>query len=220
MHWWAQQHKKAWTIDVSHIIGTYGHPTWTSTEENSGGWSEHPLHGKEKPFHNIQPSEEHSPGGRHCHCQSLQSREDFMRANTDGSPQGANKARLDLAKKHLKKPDHFWKSILWMAEIKFNLHQNDEKKKVWRRLGTAHDPKHKTSSVKHGGAVWWHERAWLPVALGYWCSVMWQKKQDEFWYRDILSAQIQPNATKLIGRHFIVQMEMTQNIQQKQPRRF
>ncbi len=33
-------------------------------EDNSGGWSEDPLHGKEKPFHNIQPSEEHSPGGR------------------------------------------------------------------------------------------------------------------------------------------------------------
>ncbi len=33
-------------------------------ENNSGGWSEDPLHGKEKPFHNIQPSEEYSPGGR------------------------------------------------------------------------------------------------------------------------------------------------------------
>ncbi len=47
-HWWAQQQKKA----------------WTSTEDNSGGWLENPLHGKEKPFHNIQPREEHSPGGR------------------------------------------------------------------------------------------------------------------------------------------------------------
>ncbi len=41
MHWWAQQHKKA----------------QTSMEDNSGGWSEDPLHGKEKHFHNIQPSE-------------------------------------------------------------------------------------------------------------------------------------------------------------------
>ncbi len=47
-HWWAQQHKKA----------------WTSAEDNSGGWSEDPLHGKKKLFHNIQPREEHSPGGR------------------------------------------------------------------------------------------------------------------------------------------------------------
>ncbi len=90
--------------------------------------------------------------------------------------------QIRLPKKHLKKPDHVWKSILWTAEIKINLYQNDGKKKVWRRLGTAHDPKHTTSSVKHGGAVWWHEHEWLPVALGYWCLVtMWQKKPDEFW---------------------------------------
>ncbi len=37
-----------------------------------------------------------------CCCQSLQSREDFTRANTEGSPQGANKARWDFdKKKHL-----------------------------------------------------------------------------------------------------------------------
>ncbi len=41
MHWWAQQHKKA----------------WTSTEDNSCGWSENHLRAKEKPFHNIQPRE-------------------------------------------------------------------------------------------------------------------------------------------------------------------
>ncbi len=88
-----------------------------------------------------------------CHCQSLQSREDFTRAITEGSLQGAIKARLDFAKKHLKKPDHFWKSILWTVEIKMNLYQNDGRKKVWKRLGAAHDPKRTTSSVKHGGAV-------------------------------------------------------------------
>ncbi len=48
MHWWVQQHKK----------------TWTSTEDNIGGWSDNPLHGKEKAFHNIQPSEKHSPGAQ------------------------------------------------------------------------------------------------------------------------------------------------------------
>ncbi len=47
-HWWAQQHNWA----------------WTSTVDNSGGWSDDLLHGKEKLFHNIQPREEHSPGGR------------------------------------------------------------------------------------------------------------------------------------------------------------
>ncbi len=28
-------------------------------EDKSGGWSENPLHGKEKPFHNIQPKDKH-----------------------------------------------------------------------------------------------------------------------------------------------------------------
>ena len=32
-----------------------------------------------------------------------------------------------------------------------NLYQNDGKRRIWRRKGTAHDPKHTTSSVKHGG---------------------------------------------------------------------
>ncbi len=34
-----------------------------------------------------------------------------------------------LPKKNLKKPDHFWKSILWTAGIKINLYQNDGGKK-------------------------------------------------------------------------------------------
>ncbi|CAJ0938076.1 unnamed protein product, partial [Ranitomeya imitator] len=80
-------------------------------------------------------------------------------------------ARVKFAEKHLKKPAQFWKSILWTDETKINLYQNDGKKKVWRRKGTAHDPRHTTSSVKHGGG------------------------------------NIQPNAAKLIGRRFIVQMD-------------
>ncbi len=60
---------------------------------------EDPLHGKEKPFHNIQPSDEHSIGGR---CVTVKvHNQDFKRANTEGSPQGANKARLDFAKKNI-----------------------------------------------------------------------------------------------------------------------
>ncbi len=34
------------------------------SEDSSSGWSEDSLHGKEKPFHNIQPREENTPGGR------------------------------------------------------------------------------------------------------------------------------------------------------------
>ncbi len=56
-----------------------------STEDNSGGRSENPLHGKVKPFHNIQPSEEHSPGGRRVtvkvYNQEKTSREQIQRVH-------------------------------------------------------------------------------------------------------------------------------------------
>ena len=71
------------------------------------------------------------------------------------------KARLDFAKKHLKKPSEFWKNFLWTDETKIILCQNDGKKKVWRRRGRAHDQNHTTSSVKPGrGSV----IAWACIA--------------------------------------------------------
>ena len=63
------------------------------------------------------------------------------------------KARLEFAKQHLKKPSQFWNNILWTDDTKINLYQSDGKRRVWRRKGTAHDPKYTTSSVKHGGSV-------------------------------------------------------------------
>ncbi len=88
--------------------------------------------------------------------------------------------QIRLCQKTSKKPDHFCKCILWKAEFKINL--NDGKKKVWRRLGTAHDAKHITSSVKHGGAVWWHEHGfqWHWVTGVYWRRDRRQKQPDEF----------------------------------------
>ncbi|MEE6490394.1 hypothetical protein FKM82_015869 [Ascaphus truei] len=57
-------------------------------------------------------------------------------------------------------PAEFSNSIVWTDETKINLYQNDGRKKEWRRLGIAHDPKHTTSSVKHGGSV----MAWACMA--------------------------------------------------------
>ena len=122
------------------------------------------------------------------------------------------KARIDFAKKHLKKPAQFWNSILWTDETKINLYQNDGKKKVWRRIGTAHDPKHTTSSVKHGGGS---VMAWACMASNGTGSLVFiddvtkdrSSQMNSEVYRDILSAQIQPNAAKLIGLHFTVQMD-------------
>lgn len=122
------------------------------------------------------------------------------------------KARLDFAKKHLKKPAQFWKNILWTDETKINLYQNDGKRKVWRRRGTAHDPKHTTSSVKHGGGS---VMAWACMAASGTGSLVFiddvtqdrSRRMNSEVFRDILCAQIQPNAAKLIGRRFILQMD-------------
>lgn len=121
-------------------------------------------------------------------------------------------ARLDFAKKHLNKPAQFWKSVLWTDETKINLYQNDWKKKVWRKKGTAHDPKHTTSSVKHGGGS---VMAWACMASKGTGSLVFiddittdkSSRMNSQVCRNILSAQIQPNAAELIGRRFTVQMD-------------
>ncbi|KAG2462898.1 TCB1 transposase, partial [Polypterus senegalus] len=122
------------------------------------------------------------------------------------------KARLDFAKEHLKKPAQFWKNILWTDETKINLYQNDGKKKVWRRRGTALYPKHTTSSVKHGGGS---VMAWACMAASGTGTLVFiddvtqdrSSRMNSEVFRDILSAQIQLNAVKLIGQHFMIQMD-------------
>ncbi len=122
------------------------------------------------------------------------------------------KARLEFAKRHLKKPSQFWNNILWTDETKINLYQSDGKRRVWRRKGTAHDPKHTTSSVKHGGGS---VMAWACMAASGTGSLVFiddvtadkSSRMNSEVFRVILSAHIQPNASELIGRRFTVQME-------------
>lgn len=57
-----------------------------------------------------------------------------MNVNMDISQQGAQKNQVRL------EPDQLYKNILCTDEPKMNLsYQNDGKRKVWRRKGTAHD---------------------------------------------------------------------------------
>ena len=48
-------------------------------------------------------------------------------------------------------PQMFWNKVLWTDETKINLYQRDGKAKVKGKKESAHDPKHRRSSVKHGG---------------------------------------------------------------------
>jgi len=78
-------------------------------------------------------------------------------------------------------------------------------------LDTAHDPKHKTSSEKHGGGS-----VWLPVAMDHWCLLMMYEedrssRMDYEVYRNILSTQIQPNAAKLVRSALRYRWTMIQN---------
>ena len=122
------------------------------------------------------------------------------------------KTRLEFAKQHLKKPLQFWNNILWTDETKINLYQNDGKRRVWRRKGTAYDPKHTTSSVKHGGGS---VMAWACMAANGTGSLVFiddvtadkSSRMNSEVFRAILSAHIQPNASELIGRRFTVQMD-------------
>uniref|UniRef100_A0A8C5Q1T4 Transposase n=1 Tax=Leptobrachium leishanense TaxID=445787 RepID=A0A8C5Q1T4_9ANUR len=120
------------------------------------------------------------------------------------------KARLEFAKQHLTKPSQFWNKILWTDETKINLYQSDGKRRVWRRKGTAHDPKHTTSSVKHGGGS---VMAWACMAANGTGSLVFidvtdkSSRMNSEVFQAILSAHIQPNAAELIGRRFTVQMD-------------
>ncbi len=135
------------------------------------------------------------------------------------------KARLEFAKRHLKKPSQFWNNILWTDETKINLYQSDGKRRVWRRKGTAHDPKHTTSSVKHGGGS---VMAWACMAASGTGSLVFiddvtadkSSRMNSEVFRAILSAHIQPNASELIDGASQCRWTMTQSILQKQPKSF
>ncbi|TKS81341.1 Transposable element [Collichthys lucidus] len=135
------------------------------------------------------------------------------------------KTRLEFAKQHLKKPSQFWNNNLWTDETKINLYQSDGKRRVWRKKGTAHDPKHTTSSVKHGGGS---VMAWACMAANGTGSLLLiddvtadkSSRMNSEVFRAIVSVHIQPNASELIGRHFTVQMDNDPKHTAKAPKKF
>ena len=80
---------------------------------------------------------------------------------------------------------------------------------MWRKKGTANDPKHTTSSVKLGGGG---VMAWACMAvsrtapLNFNDDLMYDgsSRMNLEGYKIILATNIQENATKLIRKHFIL----------------
>ncbi len=65
--------------------------------------------------------------------------EDFMNKSTEATPEDANHS---LARRIGDEPQKFWDKVLWSDFMD----QSDGKAKVWRKKGSAHDPKHTSSS--------------------------------------------------------------------------
>ncbi len=120
-------------------------------------------------------------------------------------------------------PSQFWNNILWTDETKINLYQSDGKRRVWRRKGAAHDPKHTTSSVKHGGgSVGMYGCQWKLVLL--YLLMMWLLTKAAGWilkcfgqYYLLIFSQMLQNSLDGASQ---CRWTMTQSILQKQPRVF
>ncbi len=93
-----------------------------------------------------------------------------------------------------------------------NLYLSDGKAKMWRKKGTANDPKHTAFSVKHGGGG---VIAWACMAVSGTGPLIFT---DDLMYNDcsrmnlegyinILPTNIQENATRFIGKCFILHQD-------------
>ena len=126
-------------------------------------------------------------------CQSQQSREDFTRVNTEGSPQDVKplvslkngKARLEFAQTTSKKAftvleqhpmDRWDKDQLvpeWWEEKSMEKERNCSWSKTYHLISEA------WWWYCHGVGMYGCQWNWFPC-IYWWCDC-WQKQQDEFW---------------------------------------
>lgn len=108
-------------------------------------------------------------------------------------------ARLMFATKHLDNPVNYWENVVWSDETKIDLFGNNTTRHVWRRNGSAYDPKNTIPTVKFGGGsimVWGcfssHGTGRIHVIEG---------KMNGAMYREILEVNLLPSARMMRMRH-------------------
>ena len=60
-------------------------------------------------------------------------------------------------KEHENKDEHFWNSVIFSDESKYNIFGSDGHENVWRKVNTELDPRNMTATVKYSGGslmVW------------------------------------------------------------------
>ena len=120
--------------------------------------------------------------------------------------------RLDFATKYLNKSATFWKSVLWTDETKVNLYKSDSRHKVRRKTKIADNPRNTTSSVKFGGG---NVMAWASMAATGVGSLVFidditndgTSIMNSTTFQEILRANVCQDASKLIGKKFVLQMD-------------
>ncbi|MDW1631377.1 transposase, partial [Vibrio sp. Y176] len=112
--------------------------------------------------------------------------------------------QIRVCQKPSKKSVQLSNSILWTDKTKIN-YQNDGKTREGRREGTAHDPKHTTSSVKHGGGsvmVWGCFAGGQTGDLHKVTGIL-----NQHGYHSILQRHAIPSGLRLVGQRFTLQQD-------------
>lgn len=73
-------------------------------------------------------------------------------------------ACLKFATQHLEKPVDYWKNVVWSDETQMEIFSNNTRCHVWRRNGSAYDPKYTYSEVQR----WKHYGTGLFLFSWYW----------------------------------------------------
>ncbi len=104
-----------------------------------------------------------------------------------------------FATKHLDNSVNYWENVVWSDETKIDLFGNNTTRHVWRRNGSAYDPKNTIPTVKFGGGsimVWGcfssHGTGRIHVIEG---------KMNGAMYREILEVNLLPSTRMMRMRH-------------------